>query len=127
MNVGGELSDDLLIDAALFGVACVGRANPVQAALWPGLVANDAAAATRLARALLTNAALLERLVGEARSRSVALGHGHPAAFRSIKSLLRGRVLATMRATEAASIAEFVEIWYSEGTRKELQKIQIRR
>jgi Delta3-Delta2-enoyl-CoA isomerase len=68
-----------------------------------------------------------EQLVDEARSRARALGHGHPAAFRSIKSLLRDRVLATMRATESASIDEFVEIWYSEATRKELQKIQIRR
>jgi enoyl-CoA hydratase/carnithine racemase len=68
-----------------------------------------------------------EQLVGEARSRALALAQGHPAAFRSIKSLLRGRVLATMRATESASIDEFVEIWYSESTRRELQKIQIRR
>jgi hypothetical protein len=32
-----------------------------------------------------------------------------------------------MRATESASIDEFVEIWYSPATRKELQRIQIRR
>jgi enoyl-CoA hydratase/carnithine racemase len=68
-----------------------------------------------------------ERLLDEARSRALALSHGHPAAFRSIKFLLRDRVVETMRATEAASIDEFVKIWYSEPTRKELQRIQIRR
>jgi enoyl-CoA hydratase/carnithine racemase len=68
-----------------------------------------------------------ERLVGEARSRALALSHGHPAAFRSIKGLLRDRVIETMRASESASIEEFVKIWYSEITRKELQRIQIRR
>lgn len=68
-----------------------------------------------------------EQLLSEARSRARALSHGHRAAFRSIKSLLRGRVLEAMRAAESASIDEFVEIWYSPSTRKELQRIQIRR
>jgi enoyl-CoA hydratase/carnithine racemase len=68
-----------------------------------------------------------ERLLGEARSRARALSHGHPVAFGSIKRLLRNRVIETMRATEPASIDEFVRIWYSEPTRKELQRIQIRR
>ena len=68
-----------------------------------------------------------ERLVSEARSRALALGHGHPEAFRSIKLLLRTRVIEAMRATEARSIDEFVKIWYSEPVRKELQRIQIRR
>ena len=68
-----------------------------------------------------------DQLLSEARSRVRALSHGHLAAFGSIKSLLRGRVLETMRATESASIDEFVEIWYSPSTRKELQRIQIRR
>lgn len=67
-----------------------------------------------------------DRLPGEARSRALALSHGHPEAFRSIKALLRRRVVETMRATEAASIEEFVEIWYSEPTRKALLRIQIR-
>jgi enoyl-CoA hydratase/carnithine racemase len=67
------------------------------------------------------------QLVAEARSRALAMSHGHLAAFRSIKSLLRDRVIETMRAAEPASIDEFVEIWYSDSTRKELQRIQIRR
>jgi hypothetical protein len=48
-------------------------------------------------------------------------------AFRSIKGLLRDRVIETIRATESASIDEFVEIWYSEPVRQALQRIQIRR
>lgn len=67
-----------------------------------------------------------DRLLDEARSRALALSHGHIEAFRSIKSLLRDRVIATMRATESASIDDFVKIWYSEPTRKQLQRIQIR-
>ena len=68
-----------------------------------------------------------KQLLGEARSRALALSHGHLAAFRSIKALLRGRVIEVMRATEAASIEDFVEIWYSAATREQLRRIQIRR
>lgn len=68
-----------------------------------------------------------DQLVAEARSRALALSNGYAAAFRSIKALLRGPVLATMRATESASIDAFVEIWYSEPMRNVLRQIQIRR
>ena len=46
-------------------------------------------------------------------------------AFRSIKGLLRRPVARRMREGEAASIREFVEIWYSESTREQLAKIEI--
>ena len=49
-----------------------------------------------------------------------------PRAFRSIKRLLRRPVLEEMQRGEEASIQEFVEIWYSEETRAELEKIKIR-
>jgi 3,2-trans-enoyl-CoA isomerase len=68
-----------------------------------------------------------DRLVSEARARAQAMSHGHLVAFGSIKSLLRNHVLEVMLAAESASIDEFVKIWYSEPTRKELQRIQIRR
>ena len=48
-----------------------------------------------------------------------------PAAFRSIKSLLRKPVLDAMIARETPSIEEFVEIWYSQETWKNLQGIKI--
>jgi 3,2-trans-enoyl-CoA isomerase len=47
-------------------------------------------------------------------------------AFRSIKRLLRGPVLDSMRAREEGSIQEFSNIWYSESTWKNLQEIIIR-
>jgi len=101
----------------------VGDPAAAQVALTGALYEAGAAAELGLVDALWP----ADQLLSAARSRALALGHGHLAAFRSIKSLLRGRVLDTMRATEAASIEEFVSIWYSPPTRTELQKIQIRR
>jgi enoyl-CoA hydratase len=48
-----------------------------------------------------------------------------PAAFRGIKQLLRQPVIDDMIAREAQSIHEFVEIWYSERTRQNLEEIKI--
>lgn len=48
-----------------------------------------------------------------------------PAAFRSVKALLRKPVLDDMVARESPSIREFVDIWYSEETWKRLQDIRI--
>ncbi len=49
-----------------------------------------------------------------------------PRAFESIKRLIRGPVAEVMTRRERGSIFEFVDIWYSEGTRKQLQDIKIR-
>jgi enoyl-CoA hydratase/carnithine racemase len=98
-------------DAAAVRIARGGALHEARAAAQLGLVDEVVAG---------------DRLVDEARSRALALSHGHLEAFRSIKSLLRDRVIAAMRATESASIDEFVAIWYSEATRKQLQRIQIR-
>src|SRR5262249_44845504 len=67
-----------------------------------------------------------DRLLEVARARAASLGHGQPAAFRSIKALLRARTAETMRAVDPASLEEFVAIWSSESTRRELRKIRIR-
>jgi Delta3-Delta2-enoyl-CoA isomerase len=48
-----------------------------------------------------------------------------PVAFRSIKNLLRQPVAVKIREKEADSILEFVDIWYSERTRGNLQAIRI--
>ncbi len=45
-------------------------------------------------------------------------------AFRSIKRLLRGPTAEEMVRDEDASIREFVDIWYSENTWKNLQEIK---
>ncbi|HUM10007.1 MAG TPA: enoyl-CoA hydratase/isomerase family protein [Myxococcaceae bacterium] len=64
-------------------------------------------------------------LLDEARRRLQELAAKPPAAFRSIKLLLRQPVLEEMHRREAASIREFVEIWYSAETRRQLEKIKI--
>lgn len=48
-----------------------------------------------------------------------------PVAFRSLKKLLRHPRVEKMRAREQDSLREFVEIWYSEQTWKNLQEIKI--
>jgi hypothetical protein len=53
------------------------------------------------------------------------LGGKDPAAFRSIKELLREPVAEEMLRREQASIQEFVEIWYSESTWQKLRDIRI--
>ena len=74
---------------------------------------------------------LVDRVVPEAEllaaAREVAGVHGakEPAAFRSVKALLRGPVLEEMARREEASLREFVEIWYSERTWENLRKIEI--
>ena len=61
-------------------------------------------------------------------ARDLARRHGAqaPAAFRSMKELLRRPVIEDIRAREPQSIRDFVDIWYSEPTWKQLQKIEIR-
>ncbi len=60
-------------------------------------------------------------------ARNIARGYAQkdPAAFRSIKKLLRGPLAEQMIAREPESIKEFVEIWYSETTWKQVQNIKI--
>jgi Delta3-Delta2-enoyl-CoA isomerase len=75
---------------------------------------------------------LVDRVVPEAElpsaARDVAGAHGakEPAAFRSVKMLLRGPVLEEMARREEASLREFVDIWYSERTWERLKGIEIR-
>lgn len=53
------------------------------------------------------------------------LARKDPAAFKSIKWLLRKPIAEKMTAGEESSILEFVDIWYSEQTWKKLQEIKI--
>lgn len=54
------------------------------------------------------------------------LGSKNPAAFASIKSLLRDPVANEMKQRESLSIREFVDIWYAEPTWSNVRKILIR-
>ena len=66
-----------------------------------------------------------EKLLEDARETARRLGAKDAAAFRSIKGLLRGPVAKEMVKEEDASVQEFVEIWYSENTWKNLHAIRI--
>lgn len=69
LNTGGGFSAASLIDAALYGVPCIGTdACAPQAILWPGLTTRDGTTALQLARALLTDAARLRRAAAYARA-----------------------------------------------------------
>ncbi len=48
------------------------------------------------------------------------------AAFASIKRLFKLDTLAKIESDESRSISEFVDIWYSDSTREQLAKIEIR-
>lgn len=67
-----------------------------------------------------------ETLLDRAREIASQLASSRPAAFASIKSLLRKPVADAMASREAASIQEFVEIWYSEPTWSNVRSITIR-
>ena len=67
-----------------------------------------------------------DALLDRAREIAGELGAKRPEAFASIKSLLRTPVADAMTVRESDSIREFVEIWYSEPTWGNLQRITIR-
>jgi enoyl-CoA hydratase/carnithine racemase len=67
-----------------------------------------------------------QELLPSARAACRELAAPDPAAFRSIKRLIRNPIADRMRRREGDSIREFVEIWYSEATRLQLQEIRIR-
>ena len=67
-----------------------------------------------------------EALSDRAREIAGELASRRPAAFATIKSLLRKPVADAMAVREAASIDAFVEIWYSEPTWTNLRSITIR-
>lgn len=75
---------------------------------------------------LVDRAVPLDRLEQEAAEEARLLGGQDHAAWRSVKLLVRGPVAARFRDREAESIREFVELWYSPSTRRQLKRIEIR-
>jgi enoyl-CoA hydratase/carnithine racemase len=67
-----------------------------------------------------------DQLLGRARALAGELGSRRPAAFASLKSLLRTPTAEAMAAREPASIREFVGIFYSEPTWTNVKNITIR-
>jgi glycosyltransferase involved in cell wall biosynthesis len=76
LNVSGSLPDSLLLDAALYGVCCLGApGNRVQAELWPELTTDDACDALSKARQIFTDAACARRLSLNARANCLRVYH----------------------------------------------------
>jgi len=62
LNLSAGLPEELLWDAAFFGIVCVGSVdNDQQQTLWPEAAAHDQEKAVVVARSLLTNAAFAKR------------------------------------------------------------------
>ena len=75
---------------------------------------------------LVDEVCLAEELLGKAMAAARELGGKSQPAFQSMKRLLRGPVAEEMRRHESASIVEFINIWYSEATWRNVQEIRIR-
>ena len=87
LNVGGQIPEDLLADAARFGVLCIGTSDaPSQVKLWPSLVAEDTEQALKLGRELLTDAARAARLSSSARQAGESC---YPVSLDQLSSSLR--------------------------------------
>jgi Delta3-Delta2-enoyl-CoA isomerase len=100
---------------------CVGDRN-AQEILYSGKMYSAEDAANL---GLVNKVTKEEDLASEASRVAQELAGKDGAAFRSIKSLLRTPVAEEMTRTEEASLKEFVDIWYSESTWKNLQEIKI--
>ena len=101
---------------------CVGDRNAERIASSGTMFAPEEALALGLVDRVVPEAELLRA----ARELARDFGAKDPAAFRSVKALLRGPALDEMARREEASLREFVDIWYSDATREQLRKIEIR-
>jgi 3,2-trans-enoyl-CoA isomerase len=68
-----------------------------------------------------------EGLMKDAEQIALQFAELDPTAFRSIKGLVRRPIVERMKTREADSVRQFADIWYSESTREQLQRIQIRK
>ena len=66
-----------------------------------------------------------DELVEKAKNIALDFAEKDIEAFKSVKYLLRKNVAKEIETTEHDSISEFVDLWYSENTRNNLQKIKI--
>jgi enoyl-CoA hydratase/carnithine racemase len=101
---------------------CVGQRN-AESILYSGALFS---AEEALELGLVNEATSAEELTAAARNVASELAGKDAAAFQSMKRLLRGPVASDIRAREEDGIAEFLEIWFSESTRRKREKIEIR-
>jgi len=102
--------------------ALVGQRDAERVALDGAMHTAEEALKIGLVDRVVSEDTLLEESVEEARR----LAQQDGAAHAGIKGLLRASIVEQMDRLEAASIREFVEIWYSAGTREMLKGIRIR-
>ncbi|MEE9251916.1 MAG: enoyl-CoA hydratase/isomerase family protein [Thermodesulfobacteriota bacterium] len=100
----------------------VGEPNAARVLYEGGIYTAD----TALDLGLVHKAVEANELQTEAGAVASDLASKNEAAFRSVKTALRGPVIEEIRRREERSIEEFVDIWYSEPVRKNLAKIEIR-
>jgi len=101
---------------------CVGRRNAELILTTGAMFSAEEARSIRLVDLVTTESKLMEN------ARRIA--HDYAAkegpAFESLKKLSRRPVAEKIFAREPEAIREFVKIWYSQATRKNLEKIEIR-
>jgi enoyl-CoA hydratase len=102
--------------------ALVGQARAEQVLFSGGMYPAEEARDLGLVDRIVPVADLLPATFEEAR----ALAERSSTAYGHLKRMLRGPALEAMRRREADSILEFVAIWYSDATREQLRRIQIR-
>jgi enoyl-CoA hydratase/carnithine racemase len=66
-----------------------------------------------------------ETLMVEAKKIAEGFSQKNPAAFKTLKNLLRGPAADCFGRSEEDSILDFIEIWYSESTLKVLKGVVI--
>jgi len=101
--------------------ACVGHRN-AETILYSGFMYT---AEEALALGLIHHKTSAENLYPEARRIALEFAETDPAAFRGVKLLLRKPLADQFIPREAQSISQFVDIWYSESTRKKLSEVKI--
>ncbi len=101
--------------------ACVGQHNAEQILFSGAMLSPDQALDLGLVDRVVSPADLMPTAEGLADE----LARGDATAFASIKMLVRRPIAGEMRRREPESIREFVDIWYSEPTRRRLREIRI--
>ena len=126
---GGKISlNEITFGASVFAgsvemlVACVGHRHAAEVLYRGAMLSAEQAHTLGLVDRVTTQQDLLAESRGTARQ----LAASDHVAFQSIKMLLRKPIAERMRDRERASIEEFVDIWYSESTQRQLREIDIR-
>ena len=111
LNVSGSLPEQILVEAALYGVPCVGTPRvSAQSVLWVELATDDRELAVCLGRALLTNPARVRRVTALARELCQRIYA--PDEDQAVASLRRARAAQSEpqhRAARRGQVANAVE------------------